>query len=183
MTTLYAPAETIWARIIANTTISATCWTWRGCVNSKGYGCIGAGKKGRTALVHRVAVIVRDGDLADDLTVDHLCGNKRCVRPDHLDVVTAGENMRRGLAVRGYHVGGRCGAGHLLTEANIYRHPRGQLVCRICARQRVAAGSMPAQIRRWAVRNGFSVSDKGRLPSAVLRAYDEAQSDAERAAS
>lgn len=174
MTTLYAPAEIIWSRIIANTTITATCWTWRGTVNSKGYGCVGSGKRSKTALVHRVAVIVRDGSLADDLVVDHMCGNKRCVRPDHLDVVTNAENIRRGYAHRGYHLGGHCGKGHLLTEANIYRSPRGQLVCRTCARSWRPPETQAQQVRNWAAANGYAVSRRGRLPKQVIDAYEAA---------
>lgn len=175
MTTLYASPESVWARIIANTTISATCWTWRGAVNSRGYGSIGAGKRSRTALVHRVAVIVRDGDLADDMTVDHLCRNKLCVRPDHLDVVTGAENTRRGLAARGYHIGGKCSAGHLLTDETVYHSPRGRLVCRLCARARSYANRpIATRIREWAAENGHQIASTGRLSAAVTAAYEAA---------
>lgn len=94
--TLYAPAADLHAAMMRRVVIDVSgCWVFAGCVNSKGYGCVSSGRKGKTVLAHRLAVIVRDGSIPDDLTVDHLCGRKRCVRPDHLEVVTRSENSKR----------------------------------------------------------------------------------------
>lgn len=96
MSTLYAPAEVLWARILTRTVASTTgCIEWQGALNSRGYGVICSGRKGKTALVHRIAVINRDGGIPDGLTVDHLCMNKPCVNPRHLEVVTRRENTDR----------------------------------------------------------------------------------------
>lgn len=175
MTTLYVPAVVIWGRIVARTDITADCWNWQGCVNSRGYGCIASGKRGKTALVHRVAVLVRDGELDDEAQIDHLCRNRRCVRPDHLDVVDGAGNQRRSAAARGHHIGGKCHAGHLLTEETVYYHPRGQLVCRLCAREQRKPNGRPSQIRAWARANGLEVAARGALSRAVINAYKEAQ--------
>jgi len=50
---------------------------------------------GRTVYVHRYLYPLAKGPIPPDLELDHLCGNKRCCNPDHLEAVTHGENMRR----------------------------------------------------------------------------------------
>ena len=69
------------------------CWRWTGAVTSRGYGCLG--RDGRTILAHRYAYVLTVGPIPDGLTIDHLCGNKRCVRPEHMEPVTGAENTRR----------------------------------------------------------------------------------------
>lgn len=92
---LYLPADVLVERMMRRVTKAETgCWLFEGCLNSKGYGCVGSGKKGKSVLAHRLVVIARDGAIPDPLTVDHMCEVKRCVNPDHLQVVTRGENTR-----------------------------------------------------------------------------------------
>src|SRR5262249_40016004 len=71
------------------------CWNWQGSLNPRGYGKIGTGGRHGTALVHRVAWEIAVEPIPNGLTIDHLCRNKRCVNPDHLEPVTALENHRR----------------------------------------------------------------------------------------
>lgn len=105
---IYAPAEHIWQRVLERVEISADgCWVWTGTVNSRGYGCIGSGKRSRTVTTHRVAVLARDGSIPEGMTVDHICHDsllcqlgdqcqhRRCVNPDHLAVVTNAANVGR----------------------------------------------------------------------------------------
>lgn len=65
------------------------CWVWGGAANSKGYGCIGWGRRGamKMHLAHRVSFVLSGRTLDASLTIDHLCGVKRCVNPEHLDQV------------------------------------------------------------------------------------------------
>jgi hypothetical protein len=72
------------------------CWDWQGSLNPRGYGKVGTGGRHGTGLVHRVVYELFVGSIPDGLTIDHLCANKRCVNPMHLEPVTAEENHRRG---------------------------------------------------------------------------------------
>ena len=69
------------------------CWIWLGGTNERGYGRYK--HNGRMRPAHRVLYELRHGPVPSALQMDHLCRNPRCVNPDHLEPVTAGENTRR----------------------------------------------------------------------------------------
>lgn len=69
------------------------CWLWLGASNENGYGLITRGK--RTVKAHRFSYERANGPIATKLEIDHLCRNKCCVNPAHLEAVTHGENRRR----------------------------------------------------------------------------------------
>lgn len=70
------------------------CLVWLGCLNSKGYGCIGDGSGG-VVLTHRMVWEEQHGSIPDGLTIDHRCLEKRCLNTAHMELVTRGENSRR----------------------------------------------------------------------------------------
>jgi hypothetical protein len=72
------------------------CWNWTASLNENGYGLFRF--NGKTSKAHRVSYIITFGEIADGLVIDHLCKNKKCVNPEHLDPVSQGENVVRGLA-------------------------------------------------------------------------------------
>lgn len=72
------------------------CWNWIASTNDRGYGIFRF--NGKTSRAHRVAYELTFGSIDDMLVIDHLCKNTLCVNPDHLDLVSQGENVRRGLA-------------------------------------------------------------------------------------
>jgi hypothetical protein len=79
------------------------CWLWLGQVNQWGYGHFGrtlAPGVHRTVKAHRFAYTLLVGPIPGGLTLDHLCGRRACVRPDHLEPVTNAENLRRRHARR-----------------------------------------------------------------------------------
>lgn len=86
-----APAR-FWAKVTTNP--ETGCWEWIAARNSKGYGIFGIDK--RLHLSHRVAWQAYHGPIVDELTVDHLCGVKVCVNPEHMEIVTRSVNARRG---------------------------------------------------------------------------------------
>lgn len=73
------------------------CWLWQGELNRNGYGRVWI--NGKRVMVHRAVWQVLRGPIADGLVLDHLCRNRGCCNPDHLEPVTARENTLRGNAV------------------------------------------------------------------------------------
>jgi hypothetical protein len=79
------------------------CWLWTGSVNhTTGYGQLSwrINKKHKALYAHRCAWELWQGSIAKGLTVDHLCFNKLCCNPLHMELVTLSENGRRGAVKR-----------------------------------------------------------------------------------
>lgn len=76
-----------------------TCWLWNGSTKAAGYGTFQIRREGETKWravnAHRYAYELWVGPIPEGLQIDHLCATPACVRPDHLDVVTQAENLRR----------------------------------------------------------------------------------------
>jgi hypothetical protein len=130
-----------------------SCWEWLGALNL-GYGFMWLPGGARTGA-HRVAYALFKGPIEDDaLTIDHTCRNKSCVNPDHLELVTFAENLRRRrLDVRGE----KCPRGHDFVS----RGEGNQRACSQCARD-----SMRAYQRAWRARHRGEVSEVPEQPPA-----------------
>lgn len=130
------------------------CLEWMGAKSSGGYGLFFLG--GAKHRAHRVAWTLAEGPIPPGLVLDHLCRNRACVNPRHLEVVTNRENTVRGeLWQRAVT---SCPAGHAYDEANTYRrppsksHPNGGRMCRTCMRERDRA-------RYWRKRRAAGAAD------------------------
>lgn len=124
------------------------CWEWTGSLVGKGYG--GYKYKGTRYAAHRISYTLLIGSIPLDKVLDHLCRNIRCVNPDHLEIVTQAENVRRGWLrlVQGGKT--HCPQGHEYSEENIINRKSGLgRTCRLCAldRHRVNSGWSEEQIR------------------------------------
>ena len=71
------------------------CWLWQGTRTKGGYGIISPGYDLPVSAVHRLSYKLFKGEIPQGLQLDHLCRNKTCVNPDHLEAVTLKENMKR----------------------------------------------------------------------------------------
>lgn len=86
-------------RFMGKVEASPLCWEWRGRRTSDGYGLFRIGRSDRYA--HRFAWSALVGPIPAGLELDHLCRNRGCVNPAHLQPVAHAENVRRSLAARG----------------------------------------------------------------------------------
>ena len=109
------------------------CWEWVGGMSDVGYGLYTNKKK--TMGAHRMMFMRSGGVIPEGMVLDHLCRNRACVRPDHLEVVTHRENLLRGEGkcaklARKTH----CVRGHLLPTKPNKDRGHGERRCWECVR-------------------------------------------------
>lgn len=113
------------------------CWEWQGTRSASGYGVMYLGKSGGrpitgrwSNLAHRMAYSLWVRPIPKGLVIDHLCKNRACCNPRHLEAVTQGVNAMRSNPAKTH-----CPRGHALTGDNLYTSRR----CRTCVRARQLA--------------------------------------------
>jgi hypothetical protein len=103
------------------------CWQWTRPVGDGGYGRIWDGRQ--TIAAHRAVWRVLVGSIPDGLELDHLCRNRRCCNPDHLQPVTAKVNVHRSESPVAHNARKtHCKRGHELPSPD----QKGWRRCQIC---------------------------------------------------
>jgi hypothetical protein len=106
---------------------SSGCWEWTGQIGAQGYGV--AHHQGRHPA-HRLMWETVVGAVPEGMVLDHLCDNRRCVNPDHLNPTTHRANILRGTSPNAIaHRTGTCRQGHALDYTN---PTTGRRRCRTC---------------------------------------------------
>ena len=117
------------ARIRKKATINERgCWLINTSLDYDGY-YIGS-YRGKAVRAHKKIYIITHGEIPKGLVTDHLCKNRNCCNPDHLEIVTNLENIRRGKSFNGSKT--HCKNGHKYTPDNTYLDSKGHRHCNTC---------------------------------------------------
>jgi len=131
-----AKIEELKQRLMSSFTKTGDCWNWDKALNTCGYGQTTYQNKPYRA--HRLMYELFVGEIPKDLELDHLCNNRKCVNPSHLEPVTRRDNMlRSSITFAGInHRKTHCVNGHEFNEENTYRRKdRNNRECRKCRYQ------------------------------------------------
>lgn len=126
------PTNPFW-RFFDQVLLGDGCWEWTGYRRAGGWGVFSLSHREPVAA-YRVAYEWARGSIPEGLTLDHLCRNRGCVNPAHLEPVSRGENTLRGDTITARNrAKTHCLRGHLFDDENT-RLDSGKRVCRACKR-------------------------------------------------
>lgn len=134
--------------------VNGPCWRWDRFIGTGGYGMVSF--DGETWRAHRLMASLCGMNI-HGMVIDHLCRNRRCCNPDHLEAVTVRENAVRGIGGRSISSGRCCRCGSLNGYARARSTGRRSWECRPCNSARERA------IRRAEVKAGISDPRNERL--------------------
>ena len=121
------------------------CWVWKlKPTSTTGYGRLDDTNASYSA--HRISLEYYKGNLDSNLVIDHLCRNRICINPWHLEQVTNEENIKRGessIAENKYKT--HCPQNHEYTEENTYRDKKSKRYCKKCSKERRSRNRLAKQ--------------------------------------
>lgn len=121
-----------WAKVEKQ---SNGCWVWLGAKYTGGYGSFCLNSK--CVPAHRVSYEWENGPISKGLTLDHLCRNRACINPAHLESLTMKENILRGQGLAAVnHRKTHCPKGHPYDTSNTYLVADGSRMCKACQKLR-----------------------------------------------
>lgn len=128
--------ERFWSKVDKQKSVASRCWVWTGGSFRDGYGQFHPYGWRRKVQAHRYAYELLVGPIPEGLTLDHLCRNRSCVNPHHLEPVTHRVNILRGVGASAMHASAtHCPHDHPYDDENTYIRYDGRRVCRICQRK------------------------------------------------
>lgn len=121
-----------WTSVLFCAGPDGTCWEWTACLMDCGYGRMNV--SGRLWLTHRLVYEQFRGQIPHGLDLDHLCRNRACCNPSHLEPVTRNENVARGVSCAAIPARtGHCKRGHAIEGTNVYVATKtGKRRCKEC---------------------------------------------------
>jgi len=130
-------------RLLAKVRIDpdSECWVWTGALMPNGYGAftVKIDGKWKRCYPHRISYEIHIGEIPKGLDIDHLCRNRACINPAHLEPVSRRENLARGETLIAKQLKQtHCKNGHLLDKSNLsaYKLKKGKRECLTCHRER-----------------------------------------------
>lgn len=126
------PLERFWDKVVK----TDTCWNWVGAKSKLGYGTFWISNQRGFINAHRFVLGLDGWMIPKGFETDHLCRNRLCVNPSHLEVVTRRENNLRGTGAAARNSRKtQCIHGHELIGENLVIDSLGRRVCKTCRRR------------------------------------------------
>jgi hypothetical protein len=135
------------ARFWSHTAYAGDCIVWTAAYVHDGYGLFKVNRK--MVRAHRFAYELAHGPIPAGFVINHICRNRCCVNPAHLEGVLPKENSFHAMSLSPPNLNRKktvCPAGHQYSEANTYREPDGGRQCREC--RKVATREHKRRVRR-----------------------------------
>lgn len=130
--------ERFWSKVVK----TSGCWGWKAAIRADGYVNFWDGDARKMKRAHRYGYEAVNGPVSPGLVLDHLCRNRSCVNPDHLEPVTQQTNALRGIGLPAINAEKtHCIKGHELAGQNLYMEGSGRrcVTCRKDAARRYEA--------------------------------------------